>query len=353
VAKPPLTAKAPSMLGRRTVRILLGAAPVAAGVVLLNALAWFHAWRMLHFGGTRERTKPPERLTWYERAHVLVAGIDLPKPRNDQFPEGLTWPCATHRVPTTDHMELEAWWTAHPRPRGVVVLFHGYAATKSSMLGEARAFHALGFSTLLVDHRGHGGSSGHWTSIGYHEVADVAAAADYVRNHLCMLSPLVLYGQSMGAVSIFRAVSTAAVGEPAAVIVEGLYDEMLNAIRNRFDAMGVPSFPFAELLGFWGGVQMGFTARRHNPAAYARAIRTPVLMLHGSEDPRATCAQGRRVFEKLRGPKAFVEFRGLKHESLYTASPDEWVRAVDAFLETVVGPPGADARTPFAGGTRQ
>ena len=61
---------------------------------------------------------------------------------------------------------------------------------------------------------------------------------------------------SMGAVSIFRALSTSAVEEPTAVIVEGLYDEMLNAIGNRFHAMGLPSFAFAELLGFRGGIQM-------------------------------------------------------------------------------------------------
>jgi uncharacterized protein len=63
----------------------------------------------------------------------------------------------------------------------------------------------------------------------------------------------------MGAVAVVRAVAVAPVN-PSAVIVEGLYDRILSAIRNRFGSMGLPSFPSAELLAFWGGVQMGFPA---------------------------------------------------------------------------------------------
>jgi uncharacterized protein len=292
---------------------------------------------MLHFAGAGERTKPPEQLAWYAKAYVLLVGIDLPRPRNKELPADLASSFTTRRFRTADHFDLEAWWAPNARERGIVILFHGYAGTRSSLLDEARVFQELGFSTLLVDHRGHGGSSGDWTSIGYYEAADVVAAAAHVRDDLRASSPLILYGQSMGAVAIVRAVSTSPVN-PSAVIVEGLYDEMFNAIRNRFRTMGLPPFPLAELLGFWGGVQMGFPAHRHNPARYAESITAPVLMLHGSDDPRATRDQARRVFARLRGPKEFVEFRDARHGSLYKVSPEPWVRAVDPFLASVVGP---------------
>ncbi len=322
------------MLSRRKLHALLAAGLVA--VVLLNAVAYFHARSMLHFAGARERTKPPDTLGWYEKAYVLLVGIDLPRPRNTELPADQASSFTTHRFTTADRFDLEAWWAPHPTERGVVVLFHGYAGTRSALLDEAKAFRDLGFSTLLVDHRGHGGSAGDWTSIGYYEAADVIAAAAHVRHDLRTSSPLILYGQSMGAVSIVRAVSTSPVNA-SAVIVEGLYDEMFNAIRNRFRAMGLPPSPLAELLGFWGGVQMGFPAHRHNPSGYARNITAPVLMLHGSDDARATREQARRVFDQLGGPREFVEFRGARHGSLYKASPEPWVHAVDAFLASAVG----------------
>jgi hypothetical protein len=323
------------MSPRRRLYALLVAALV--GAVLLNAVAYFHAWAMLHFAGARERTKPPEQLPWHAKAKVLLVGIDLPRPQNRELPADLASSFTTHRFSTADRVELEAWWAPDAKERGVVVLFHGYAATRSALLDEARAFRELGFSTLLVDLRGHGGSSGDWTSIGYYEAADVAAAAAYVRRDLGRASPLILYGQSMGAVSIVRAVSTDS-AVASAVIVEGLYDEMFNAIRNRFRAMGLPPFPLAELLGFWGGVQMGFPAHRHNPSDYARGIAVPVLMLHGEDDPRATRDQARRVFDRLGGPKRFVEFPGARHGSLYRVSSERWIEAVEPFLASVAGP---------------
>src|SRR4029450_11173408 len=193
---------------------------------------YFHVWSMLHFAGHRERTRQPERLGWAEKGKVIVLGVELPRPGNWRTPGGVGLAFTTQRFSTADGMELEAWWIARPVPRGVVVLFHGYGATKSDQLPEAKAFHALGFSTFLVDHRGHGGSAGDWTAIGYHEAADVVAAGGYVRRPFRPASPLILSGQSMGAVAVVRAVAVAPVN-PLAVIVEGLYDRIPSASRSR------------------------------------------------------------------------------------------------------------------------
>ncbi len=188
---------------------MIGAvAAVVAAFLLLNVVAYFHAWSMLHFAGQGARTPPPERLTRLDKARVILAGVALPRPKLWRAPSDLGLVSTSHRFSTADGMELEAWWIAHPGARGVVLLFHG--------------LHALGFSTFLVDHRGHGGSAGDWTSIGYHEAADVVAAVEYVRRTFQPAGPLVLYGQSMGAVAIVRAVAVTPVN-PSALIVEGLY----------------------------------------------------------------------------------------------------------------------------------
>ena len=304
--------------------------------VLANVLAYAHARSMLHFVSEGQRTKPPEELAWHEKLRVLVVGIDLPHPTNDRSPGDLSLSHAVHRFSTADGLELEGWWIPCASARAVVVLFHGYASTKSALLEEAKAFHDLGFACFLVDHRGHGGSAGDETSIGYREAEDVTAAVDFVCNHLDQTSPTVLYGQSMGGVSIFRALSIRRV-DPEAVVVEAIYDETLNAIGNRFHAMGLPSFPGAELLCLWGGAQMGFSARRHNPVEYARAIQVPVLMLQGTEDVRATPEQARRVFAELSGKKTLVAFPGSGHESLYRRAPALWKSEVGAFLASVFG----------------
>jgi hypothetical protein len=53
----------------------------------------------------------------------------------------------------------------------------------------------------------------------------------------------------MGAAAVLRAVARCGV-QPDAIIVESVFDNMLNTVRHRFEAMGVPSFPGAQLLVF-------------------------------------------------------------------------------------------------------
>jgi pimeloyl-ACP methyl ester carboxylesterase len=117
------------------------------------------------------------------------------------------------------------------------------------------------------------------------------------------------------------------------VILEAIFDTMLNTVRNRFHTLGIPSFPSAELLVFWGGRQWGFNGFAHNPVEYARSLNCPSLFMHGANDPRATVADGRRVFAVAPGPKEFKEFESAGHEAYVSMYPDEWRTAVAKIMK--------------------
>jgi pimeloyl-ACP methyl ester carboxylesterase len=151
---------------------------------------------------------------------------------------------------------------------------------------------------------------------------------------------VILYGQSMGAAAVLRAVQACNV-RPDGIIVEGVFDKMLNTVRNRFRAMGVPSFPSAQLLVFWGGCQAGFNGFGHNPADYARSVKCPILFLHGTADPRARIEEARRIFEAVPGVKRFQEFSGVRHEAAIVRFRTQWGEAVGQFLLEVEKKPEA------------
>jgi cephalosporin-C deacetylase-like acetyl esterase len=58
------------------------------------------------------------------------------------------------RFASGDDVTLEAWYIPGDKDRPLVVHFHGYVASKSTLLSAARAFHDLGYATLLVDFYG-------------------------------------------------------------------------------------------------------------------------------------------------------------------------------------------------------
>jgi dipeptidyl aminopeptidase/acylaminoacyl peptidase len=96
--------------------------------------------------------------------------------------------------------------------------------------------------------------------------------------------------------------------------------------------MGVPSFPAAELLVFWGGVQVGFWGFDHNPVEYARCCDCAALVLHGAEDRNAKLEEGRAIYENLSGRKEMVVFARAGHTSLLAADRGQWTEAVGQFL---------------------
>jgi alpha-beta hydrolase superfamily lysophospholipase len=209
-------------------------------------------------------------------------------------------------------------------------MFHGYAACKAGLLPEAKALQNLGYALLLVDFHGSGGSGASDTSVGFDEANDVAAAVAYARSRW-QYPRLLLYGQSMGSAAILRAVAARGVAADA-LILECPFDRLLSTVENRFTAMGLPSFPLARLLVFWGGVHCSFPGFAHNPVEYAAHVQCPVLLLHGKDDPRVSEAQARRIFARFPGVKQFALFDGVGHGSLLAARPDQWTRAVSQFL---------------------
>lgn len=302
---------------------------------VLNLLARNHACAMLRFSSGGSRTSSPEALSFRQKARVLLTGINIPRPERDRPPTDLANGCRALSIDAGDGITLAAWYANGGEETPLVILFHGYSGEKTSLLPEAKAMLGLGASVLLVDFRGSGASSESYTTLGVHEADDVAAVTRYARDRLTH-SSIILFGQSMGAVAILRAVHVRDT-EPDAVILEAVFDSLLNTVGNRFATMGVPAFPSARLLVFWGGRQYGFDGFKHNPVDYAHSLRCPALFMHGSEDPRARLEEGRRVFDAVPGPKVFKAFASTGHEAYIAGHPAEWTAAVAKIIVQTKG----------------
>jgi alpha-beta hydrolase superfamily lysophospholipase len=303
---------------------------------LFNFLAYQHAHAMTHYarsGGWERQTGAgkgsPEALSPWSKARLLVCGVRMARPSSDATPAGVDLPFEAITVQGREG-DLAAWLVPHEKPRGVVLIFHGFGNCKGQMLPEAQAFHEMGYACFLVDFRGCGGSAGDSTTVGYREADDVAAAVEHVRRHWPG-QPVVLFGRSMGSAAILRAVGVLGV-EADALLLECPFDRMLTAVRVRCRLVAGVSFPLAEALVFWGGAQHGFNAFAHNPARYARSVGCPVLLMHGAVDSRVSARDMQAIHDALPGRKALHTFAGVGHESYVNRRPAEWREQVETFL---------------------
>lgn len=313
---------------RRRRRVLIA---LVAIVVALNGLAWRHARAMTTYAPAGPRTPRPEDLSLLQRASVLLGGVRLSRPELRRAPAEVGLVAETVRFTAADGLELEAWHVpAGVDARGSVILVPGWGSARDTLLDQAGELRRLGWHVLLLDLRGTGGSAGERCTLGISEALDVLAAAAYLARR--DPRPPVLLGVSLGASAVLRAVAVHDL-TPRGVILESCFADLRATTQARFRLMGLPGSPGAELLLFWGGLDLGLDPWSHAPRRYAARVRPPVLLLQGELDPTVPPAEAAALQAAFPGPTRRVDFPGAGHVSLLGADPARWRTEVAAFLD--------------------
>ena len=258
------------------------------------------------------------------------AGLVLHPPRRS-LSEG---PPATCRevVFAGAGVELRGWHArASGERRGTLIYLHGVADNRASGAGVIERFRRRGFDVVAYDSRAHGESGGVDTTYGYFEREDLRRVMDAVEP-----GPIVLMGCSLGAAVALQA--AAGDRRVAAVVAAEPFSDLRTVVRERApffftgDTVG-QAIELAERRG-------NFRADAVSPAAAARTIMAPVLLVHGTADTDTRPDHSQRVFAALTGPKRLILVPGAGHgESL---RGEVW-REVEDWIDRAIQPAPAAA----------
>lgn len=294
---------------------------------MMNIIAFFHAYKFTHFtNNNSEKTKSPEKLTSLEKIKTLFFGVNNPKPKNVKLPTQ-----NYEVIKLKSNKEIECWLVRNEKPKGTVILFHGYGGEKSSMIDKSNEFIKMGFSTLLVDFMGSGNSEGNQTTIGYKEAEEVKTAFDYIKEK--GEKNIYLFGTSMGSVAIMKCINDNKI-KPKGIIIECPFGTMYQTVCARFNKMNAPTFPMAGILLFWGGIQNGFWGFSHNPTEYAKNINCPTLLLYGEKDKSVSRNEIDEIYENLKGIKNLNVYKKTGHENYLIKNKVEWNKNISEFIKT-------------------
>lgn len=313
-------------LALRTLRGLLVFVTLAIG-----GMTFMHAWSATHYAPTTARTTRAAELTAWSRLSVIATGATIRRQINKRTPADVGLTFETRYFPGAHGLRLEAWRIAASHTGApAVLMFPGYGASKDCLLPAASEFARRGFEIWMTDPHGIGGSGGSTTSLGWYEAEDVAAA--WREFGKMRRGPVMLYGISMGAVSILRAVHHGWV-KPDALILECPFDRFTHAIGAGYERFALPSWLFGTAAATWIGVQQGFNPFAHNPAEYIRSVRCPTLLLQGELDDTIGRAHVRTVGSRLNGDSTFALLPGAGHAFLINRASSAWREKVNTFLE--------------------
>ena len=294
--------------------------------LLLNIIVAFHAYKFTHFYNTGElglnklkKNKPSIK--------ELLLGFNAEKQKNAAPDSGYQ----TVILKTKDGIRLEGWYIPVDSAKGTVCLFHGHGGTKTGINAPAEAFRKMGYNTFQLDFRAHGSSGGNTCTIGYEESEDVKLAYDFVKNQ--GEKNIVLWGVSLGASTITKAIADYQSIQPNKVILEMPFGTIEDAVKGRMRMMGLPAQPISSLLTFWGGIEHGFWAFNMQPVEYAKQINCPVLLQWGKKDTRVSKQEEDELFANLASDnKKFVVYEDCGHENICKKENAKWLAEVNSFL---------------------
>ena len=194
---------------------------------------------------------------------------------------------------------LHAWWlgqTCHDAP--VMLYLHGARFDLHGSLHRIQALHELGFAVLAIDYRGFGRSTPGLPSE-RSACMDARAAWSWLAERHPLASRYI-YGHSLGgAIAVHLASS---VEDSAGLMVEGTF----TSIPEVFSTMP------------WGWLPIGaLITERFDSAQRIAQVRSPLLVIHGSQDETIHPDLGRALFELAVGPKRFLLVEGGSHHDTH------------------------------------
>ncbi|MGF1467054.1 MAG: alpha/beta hydrolase [Sandaracinaceae bacterium] len=221
-------------------------------------------------------------------------------------------------------------------PRGTVLILHGIRGRKAAMRPLARRLGRRGWRAVLVDLRGHGGSTGAHLTYGVRESQDLVAIVDALEASGDLVRPLAVHGTSYGgATALLHASRDERVDGVVAIAPFSSMRAVVRSYLRRVLGPGAAALP-----GGWvddvidrAGRQGGYDPDESDPARAAGRFHAPLFMAHGGADARIPPAHGDRI-EAARGDRALerIVVPRATHDTVGGGAADVAVAFLDRLL---------------------
>ncbi|HLZ21289.1 MAG TPA: alpha/beta fold hydrolase [Ktedonobacterales bacterium] len=238
------------------------------------------------------------------------------------------------RIPGPRGM-LAAWYVP-PRNGCVLICCHGINDNRSQWVPQIARLHERdGYGAVMFDFAGHGESEGNMVTYGVRERLDVAAVVEWLRSRGDVdMSRLGILGYSLGAIT--ATLAAAELPELRCMVIESGFADLqtdIGALFHRFT--GLPSFPFANLIVFWGQILSGVRLGDIRPARVIGQLspRAVYIISDLCDEIANEPYDGEHLYASAREPKRLWQLPDIGHVRAFEFLPDVWIERVGTFLD--------------------
>lgn len=236
-------------------------------------------------------------------------------------------------VNSDDGLRLHGLWVPAEKPKGTIILAHGYRSTMLVDFGAVfEMYHSYGLNLLLPEQRSHGKSQGRYITFGVKESGDMQRWIAFHNDRFGEL-PLVLSGLSMGASTMMYLADKKLPDNVRGLIVDCGFtspEQIISSVfRNVTHLPAVPSIYVAEAMA---RLFAGFSLWQEDSRKTLSQNRLPILMVHGKDDGFVPCKMTEQGYAVCTGPKKLLLVDGADHGVSFLVARDAYVKLVIEFL---------------------
>jgi len=213
-----------------------------------------------------------------------------------------------------------------------VLLQHGYKASRSDLLEEAKVLQDAGFGVLISSVRAHDKNDGDQISFGVQEMQDLQSWYDFLLGQGAQAGKIGILGNSMGASMAIEYASRNP--DVAAVVSVSSFSSLQDTISVSVQYFtGLPSFPFAPAIVWWAEWILGMDVAQVNATkAAAKLCQTPILVMQGGADVVVSVSSGKGIYDAACGDKEFWFEDDVGHVKFDRQRPIEFAQRVTGFF---------------------
>jgi alpha-beta hydrolase superfamily lysophospholipase len=196
-----------------------------------------------------------------------------------------------------------------PKPKGVVLYFHGNKENINHYAKAAPDFTSRGYDVWMIDYPGYGKSTGDFTEQRLYDWALVfykLAQANYSKDSI------IIYGKSMGT---GIAAQLATIRDCKALVLEAPYYSLPSIIGSW-----LPIYPVNKMIHF-----------KLPTWQYVQEVTNPVIIFHGTSDYTIPYRNSKKLKPYLKPTDEFVTIEGAQHNDI--AMFPEYKRKLDSLLK--------------------
>ncbi|MGD6817829.1 alpha/beta hydrolase [Metabacillus sp. 84] len=216
-----------------------------------------------------------------------------------------------------------------------VIIAHGITWSLFGSFKYVEMFHKRGYHVLLCDHRYHGLSGGNHTSFGFFEKDDLRSWVDYLYERLGSQAFIGLLGESLGAASSIQYIKDDS--RVGFCIADCPFSDLTALMRLRLALdFKIRFSPLILLTSFVTKLRYGWGFREISPISEMEKVETPILFIHGKEDPFIPLQMSLDLFrKKKKGKKRLYLVPKAGHAQAFLTDRIKYEERVFDFLKEI------------------